>query len=240
MTIPTPAVLLITGASSGIGADVARRLSAPGRTLHLQGRNRERLDAIGSEVSERGGDAVLHQIELTDHAAVDTAMQELRSSIPRLDVLIHSAGLVTLNPVEHIDLTALDQLYDINLRAPFALTNALTPALVAASGQVVFVNSGLGQNARPNWSQYAATKFGLRALADAYRAEIEPKGVRVTTIYPGRTATPMQEQVHRHEGRDYDPDLYASTEDIASSILHILEMSRSALVHEITVRQRSQ
>ncbi len=84
------------------------------------------------------------------------------------------------------------------------LTQALLPALRAAHGTVVFVNSGAGLSANAHWAGYAASKFGLRALADALRAEEAEHGVRVSTVYPGRTATPMQQKVHEQEGRAYD------------------------------------
>lgn len=239
MTIPDPAVLLITGASSGIGRDVARGLAAPGRTLHLLGRDRERLEALATSVRGSGAEAILHQVDLADHAAIDTAAAELAERITRLDALVHSAGIVTLAPVETAAIKDLDRLYAVNLRAPFALTSALTSALIEAEGQVVFVNSGLGQSSRADWSQYAITKFGLRALADAYRAEVDGRGVRVTSVYPGRTASPMQAEVHRHEGRAYEPEACATTEDVAGSVIHVLEMARSASVHELSVRQRS-
>ena len=236
MSIPNPAVIMITGASSGIGAATSRLLAGPGRTLHLQGRDESRLATLAAEVEAAGAKAVLHRLDLADHAAVDAEAARLANDLPRLDGLIHSAGVVTLSPVESADIVDLDQQYAINLRAPFALTAALTPALVTAGGQVVFVNSGAGQRASPGWGQYASTKFGLRAIADAYRAEVADRGVRVTTIYPGRTATPMQAEVHRQEGRPYDPSAFATPEDVASSVVHVLDMPRSATVPEISVR----
>ena len=236
MTIPNPAVIMITGASSGIGAATARLLAGPGRTLHLQGRDDARLAALASEVGDAGGTAVTHRLDLADRHAVDAEATRLATDLPRLDGLVHSAGVVSLAPVESADIADLDHQYAVNLRAPFALTTALTPAIVAAGGQVVFVNSGAGQRASPGWSQYASSKFGLRALADAYRAEVGDRGVRVTTIYPGRTATPMQAEVHRQEGRPYDPTAFATPEDVASSIEHVLLMPRSATVPEISVR----
>lgn len=236
MTIPTPAVLMITGASSGIGAALARRLAAPGRTLHLQGRDESRLDALANEIEASGGTAITHRLDLADRIAVDAEATRLARDVARLDALVHSAGVVGLGSVASADIADLDRQYAINLRAPFAFTTALSPALAVASGQVVFVNSGAGQRASPGWSQYASSKFGLRALADAYRAEVADHGVRVTTVYPGRTATPMQAEVHRQEGRDYDPDAHARPEDVASCIEHALEMPRTANVPEISVR----
>jgi NADP-dependent 3-hydroxy acid dehydrogenase YdfG len=236
MTIADHAILFITGASSGIGAATARRLSAPGRTIHLQGRDEARLAALVAEVTAAGATAVPHRIELEDAAAVDAAAIDLASSISSLDLLVHSAGMVTLSSVESADITELDRQYAVNLRAPFSLTTALTPALLAARGQVVFVNSGAGQRASPGWSQYAATKFGLRALADAFRAEVAERGVRVTTVFPGRTATPMQQKVHRFEGREYHADSFMGPEQVASTIMHAVEMPRSATVPEVSIR----
>ncbi len=236
MPIPDPAVILLTGASSGIGAAAACRLAGPGRTLHLQGRDESRLAAVAAEVTAAGATAVVHRVDLADHAAVDAEAERLRREVPRLDALVHSAGVVSLAPVEESAISDLDWQYAVNLRAPFAFTTALVPALVAARGQVVFVNSGAGQRASPGWSQYAASKFGLRALADAFRAEVAEQGVRVTTVYPGRTATPMQAEVHRFEGRHYDAEAFATPDDVASSIVHALDMPRSATVPEISVR----
>ena len=227
---------LVTGASSGIGAALARQLAAPGRTLHLQGRDESRLAMLAAEVDAAGGTAILHRLDLADQPAVDAEASSLGDRIASLDALVHSAGTVSLGAVESVDIADLDRQYAINLRAPFAFTTALTPALVAASGQAVFVNSGAGQRASPGWSQYASSKFGLRALADAYRAEVADRGVRVTTIYPGRTATPMQAEVHRQEGRPYDPNAHARPEDVANCIAHALEMPRTAIVPEISVR----
>ncbi|MAD78912.1 MAG: short chain dehydrogenase [Planctomycetaceae bacterium] len=236
MSIANDAVLLITGASSGIGAATARLLAAPGRILHLQGRDRPRLAEVERDLQATGAEVLTHPLDLEDRAAVDDAAAALASSIPRLDVLVHSAGMISLNAVGDASIADLDRQYAVNLRAPFALTTALTPALIAARGQAVFVNSGAGLRAGPAWSQYAATKFGLRAMADAYRAEVESDGVRVTTVYPGRTATPMQAEVHRFEGREYDESAFARPEDVASSIIHALDMPRSAIVPEVMVR----
>jgi short-subunit dehydrogenase len=101
---------------------------------------------------------------------------------------------------------------------------------------VVFVNSGAGLNAHPTWSAYAASKFGLRALADALRGEETGHGVRVTTVFPGRTATPMQQKVHAQEGKDYDPDAWSSAETVAATILHVLDLPRDSTVPEVSVR----
>ena len=123
-----------------------------------------------------------------------------------------------------------------NLVAPAELTRLLLPRLRAARGHVVFVNSGAGLAAHPRWSAYAASKHGLRALADALRGEEREHGLRVTTVYPGRTATPMQEKVHRQEGKDYDPSRWVTPEAVAQTVLTALDLPRGSEITDLSVR----
>jgi NADP-dependent 3-hydroxy acid dehydrogenase YdfG len=101
---------------------------------------------------------------------------------------------------------------------------------------VIMVNSGAGLYAHAEWSAYAASKHGLKALADALRAEEHGNGVRVTSVYPGRTATPMQEKVHRQEGRDYDAARWIDPESVATAVLTALDLPRDAELTDLTVR----
>ena len=99
----------------------------------------------------------------------------------------------------------------------------------------MFVNSGAGLHANPEWSAYAASKHGLRALADSLRGEEKEHGVRVTSVYPGRTATPMQERVHEQEGKEYDAADWIRPETVADAILHVLDLPRDATIPDVTV-----
>ena len=98
------------------------------------------------------------------------------------------------------------------------------------------VNSGAGLTASATWSAYAASKFGIRAFADALRAEEQDHGVRVTTVYPSRTATPMQQKVHEQEGKVYDERLWIQPETVAATILHVLDLPPDATIPEVTIR----
>ena len=120
--------------------------------------------------------------------------------------------------------------------SPVELTRAVLPALRAARGTVVFVNSGAGLNANPEWGAYAASKFGLRAVADALRAEEAPAGVRVTSVFLGRTATPMQKKVHEQEGREYDPAEWATPATVAAALVHVLDLPADATLSDVTLR----
>jgi NADP-dependent 3-hydroxy acid dehydrogenase YdfG len=111
------------------------------------------------------------------------------------------------------------------------------PSLVAARGQIVFINSSVGQSVkRPEVAQYAATKHALRAIADSIREEVNPKGVRVLSLYLGRTATPMQEAVAREEGRNYNPESLLQPDDVAEVVVHTLTLPRTAEVTDISIR----
>jgi short-subunit dehydrogenase len=218
---------LITGASSGIGSVVAARLAARGDALLLLARS----DARAKELAERFPGASTLVADLAEPAT----LAGLR--LPeRLDSLLHIAGVVELGPVAGTDVPTWTHTLAANLVSPAELTRLALPALRAARGQVVFVNSGAGLAAHADWSAYAASKHGLRALADALRQEERGNGVRVTTVYPGRTATPMQEKVHVQEGREYDPDRWITPESVATAVLAALDLPRDAELTDLTVR----
>ena len=219
---------LVTGAGSGIGAAVAEVLHARGDRLVLLARS----DSRAAELAERFPGAATVVADLADA----TAVERLAGLPDRLDSLLHVAGVVELAPVAELDAGQLRDQLDVNLVAPAVLTRVCLPALRAAHGTVVFVNSAAGLSAGASWSAYAASKFGLRALADALRAEEQEYGVRVTTVFPSRTATPMQEKVHEQEGRTYDSSRWISPETVAATVVHVLDLPRDATIPEVTVR----
>lgn len=227
------ASVLITGASSGIGRALALVLAQREVSLHLLGRNAQALAETARQARSWGALAQTYSLELTD----DTALLDFAESFDApLDVLIHSAGTITLAPVEEAAIADLDAQYRVNLRAPYLLTQKLLPRLERGGGQIVFVNSGAGLSARGYWSQYAATKHALKAFADALRDELKGRGIRVISVYPGRTATPMQQTVHEQEGRDYDPARFVQPEDVATLTLAALELPATAEVTDVTLK----
>ncbi|MFJ8472791.1 SDR family oxidoreductase [Kitasatospora sp. NPDC094011] len=222
---------LITGAGSGIGAVLAGKLAERGDDLWLLARDARRA----AELRDRFPGARTLVGDLKEPGKLSWAFghQELPVT---LDSLLHVAGTVELGPVGELPVKAWQETLNVNLVAPAELTRLVLPSLRLAKGHVVFVNSGAGLTAHAEWSSYAASKHGLKALADALRQEEHASGVRVTSVYPGRTATAMQVKVHQQEGKAYDADRWIEPESVAKAVLAALDASRDAEITDLTVR----
>jgi short-subunit dehydrogenase len=222
---------LLTGAGSGIGAAVGHRLHDRGDQLVLLARSDERAAGLARDYP--GADTLVADLSDPDGLERLLADAELPDT---LDSVLHVAGAVELATVKDLSLGDLREQLDVNLVAPTVLTRACLPALRRAKGTVLFVNSTSGLRANPTWAAYAASKFGLRGLADALRAEEAEYGVRVTSVFPSRTATPMQEKVHAQEGKDYDPSEWITADTVAEAVLHVLDLPPEATIPELVVR----
>ena len=222
---------LITGAGSGIGAALARRLHDRGDRLVLLARSEERAAELAGDFS----DAATLVADLADPADLERRLAE--AELPeRIDSVLHVAGAVELSAVADLPVGQLREQLDVNLVAPAVLTRACLPALRRAQGTVLFVNSTSGLRANPAWAAYAASKFGLRGFADALRTEEAEHGVRVTSVFPSRTATPMQEKVHDQEGKEYDASAWITPETVADAIVHVLGLPHEATIPELVVK----
>lgn len=223
---------LVTGAGAGIGAALARRLQERGDQLVLTARNQERAESLADSFPS----ARVVVADLADPASLERTVEPALVDVERLDSVQHVAGVVDLAPVASIATAELREQIDVNLVSPAILTRMVLPAVRRARGLVLFVNSSAGLNASADWAAYAASKFGLRALADSLRAEELEHGVRVTTVFPSRTATAMQEKVHEQEGRVYDPSHWLTADTVVDTILHVLDLPASATIPEVVVR----
>ena len=226
---------VVTGASSGIGRVIAIALAREGAHLCAVGRNQSALEETVS-VAQQFSDATGFQADLTSEKGLDPLIQHLKQA-GKLDILIHCAGLMLANRMECSRIEDLDSQYATNVRAPYLLTQRLLPLLTAARGQIVFINSSAGLTAKQaELGQYGATKHALKAIADSLREELNPKGIRVLSVYPGRTATPMQEALFRQEGKAYHPELLLQAEDVASVVVQMLMLPPTAEVTDISMR----
>jgi NADP-dependent 3-hydroxy acid dehydrogenase YdfG len=237
MTSLAGRLAVVSGASSGIGRACALALAAAGADLLLLGRDAGRLrDAAGAARALPGaGAAASLAADLTDEGAA-AMVAERAAALGEAAILVHSAGLYERGALAEAAAAALDRQYQANVRAPYRLTQALLPQLIARQGDIVFINSTQGIAAAPGISQFAATQHAMKAVADALRGEINEAGVRVLTLHAGRTATPRQARIFAGEGREYRPELLMQPEDVAAMLAATLALPRTAEVTSIAMR----
>ena len=232
----TNQMAIVSGASSGIGRAIALGFAREGISLCLLGRNKEQLLCTARAATNSSPKVNVYQVDLSSEQDVSCLIQRLEQEVEDIDVLVHAAGDIVLGDMNSSTVDDLDRQYKINLRAPYLLTQKLLPKIKACRGQVVFINSSMGVHARANVGQYAATKHALKAMADSLRDEVNPDGVRVLSIFAGRTATPMQQTIYRLEKKAYAAHLLLQPGDIASIVLHAVTLPRTAEVTDIHIR----
>ncbi len=229
-------VAVITGVSSGIGRAIALSLAQEGVSLVLVARNIDRLHQV-ADLARTGSPQVrMLSCDLNQDNDLLSLVSILKE-LPEVHILIHCAGTIRLGSIGNEPVESLDEMYRVNLRAPFVLTQALLPALRSCQGQIVFINSSAGAaKSGANNGLYAAMKHGLRVLADSLRDDVNPDGVRVISFFTGRTATPMQAYVHQVVGRPDRPELLIQPEDMVILLKQALTLPRTVEVTDLHFR----
>ena len=219
---------LVTGGTSGIGAAIVQQLAERGaRVLTTSRTGADLASAQGVESSSA---------DLGVEADVDRVVSDVLSRSGKLDILIHNAAGLWCGPLSELPLATFDELYRVNVRAVVQLTQKLLPLLIEAQGQLVFINSSAAQRVPTDLAAYSATKYALRALTDGWRLELNRHGVRVLSVFCGRVATPMQNRLHEHEGKNYRPERLLQPSDIASCVMNALTLPRTAEVTDLHLR----
>ncbi|WP_295626666.1 SDR family oxidoreductase [uncultured Corynebacterium sp.] len=236
-------VALVTGASRGIGRAIAHDL---GRDHHVLvgATTMEGAAAVVAELPSAEAfvadltdpDQVAEAVAragLDDTAGVVAASGE--GSAPRLDVLVHSAGIWASSTVAEADRDEWARLLDVNVVSVVDLTSRVLPAMRAARGTIVAINSGSGYKSGPGQGLYSASKFALRAVTDALREE-ERDNLRVSSVHPGRVDTDMQVQIMGAD--DYDGSKYVHVDSIAAAVRLCVDATDDCIVEEVSVRPR--
>ena len=228
---------LITGASQGIGLALATAFNIGGAALVLTGRSQQKLENAAANLE--GTDAPTPDLLTADMGSasdVDALAKTVRERYKSLDVLVHNAALYRRATWRDTTPEDLSEIFATNLFGPVRLTRHLLPLLERTAGSIVLLNSSVVQSSGANVGAYATSKQALRAFADSLRAEVSPAGIRVLSVYPGRTATPLQAGVFRVEGRPYQPERLLQPADVAAAITACLTLAASAEVTDLHLR----
>lgn len=215
---------LVSGATSGIGRAIVEQLISEGWQVVALGRNEQRLAELAAHEQ-----ITAHRINLTRLTAED-----LPAVTPeRIDALVHAAGVLPTASIEEISDAEWDEVFAVNVTAAMQLARATLPALRVSRGTIVFLNSGAGVFDRPKNTVYGATKHALRGFANGLRADVEHDGVRVTSVYPGPTDTPMLS-----EPKDRSVMIQPAT--VARAVVGAILASDDTQLTDIHVRPRAE
>jgi NAD(P)-dependent dehydrogenase (short-subunit alcohol dehydrogenase family) len=216
-------VALITGASRGIGAAVAKRFAAEGAHVILIARTVAGLEEVDDAVKAAGGQATLVPCDLSDFEAVDMLGPALIERFKKLDIFVGNAGVLgEMTPLTHYDAKSWHEVFDVNVHANWRLIRTLDPLLRRSeSGRAILVTSGAAANPRAFWGAYAVTKAAVETLAQVWASELKNSNVRVNLLNPGPTRTSMRAAAFPGE----DPETLKTPEKIVGQFV---EMASSA------------
>lgn len=216
-------IALVTGASRGIGAGVARRFAAEGAHLILTARTVGGLEEIDDQVKAAGGSATLVPADLTELDQIDQMGGAIYQRFGRLDVLVgNAATLGILSPLPHVEPSVWEETMMLNATVNFRLIRSFDPLLrLSDAGRAIFVTSGAARSAHPYWGPYSASKAALEALVRTYAGEISKTSVRANIVSPGGVRTSMRAQAFPGE----DPDTLPPPDDITEIFVRLAEPS---------------
>jgi NADP-dependent 3-hydroxy acid dehydrogenase YdfG len=189
-------VVVITGASSGLGEAAARLLSAQGATVVLAARRADRIQSLAAELTKAGGKALAVATDVTDRQQVKKLVDTAVQAYGRIDVMINNAGLMQQSPLERLKVDEWDNMIDINVKGVlYGIAAALPHMQRQKSGHVINVSSVAGHKVTPNGTVYCATKHAVRVISEGLRQEVKPYDIRTTIISPGAVATELPNHI---------------------------------------------
>ncbi|MGX2993259.1 SDR family NAD(P)-dependent oxidoreductase [Streptomyces sp. JNUCC 64] len=242
---------LVTGASSGIGAAVARALAARGAVVTLAARRRDRLEAVARDITARGGTALVVEADVSGEPGATAAVESAVARAGRLDIVVNNAGVLLLGPVEDAPTEEWERMVRLNLLGVALVTRAALPHLLRAAASaprevadLVNVSSVGGRIATPNTAVYNAAKSGVNAFSESLRQEVARRHVRVAVIEPGFVATELpfhsRPDVLARLAGDFDPGTPLDPADVAETICHVVTRPRHMAVNEVLLRPAEQ
>jgi NADP-dependent 3-hydroxy acid dehydrogenase YdfG len=239
--------VLITGASSGIGAATMRLMADEGARVVGVARRNDRIDSLISEIRATGGSALGLPADVTERDEVNRCVDRVIQEFGRIDVLVNNAGIMPLSPVRELRVEEWDRMIDVNVRGLLYCIAAVLPHMLRQhKGHIVNVGSVAGRRPFPTGTIYSATKFAVRAISAGLRNELSPNdNIRVTDVEPGVVATELADHIadaaarqtfaQRWEGRRM-----LDAEDIGRAIVYVASQPEHVNVNELLVRPTEQ
>jgi NADP-dependent 3-hydroxy acid dehydrogenase YdfG len=232
-------VILVTGASSGIGMAVARLLGPSKAHLVLSARSEEKLRQLAQDIEARGGSALPVAADFAREEGIDRAFAAIQGTYGRLDVLVNSAGLGVYDLVRDGKTQDWHRMMDLNLFGlMYASQRALRLMLPQKRGHIINISSVAGRFCIPGWAVYVATKWGVNGFSDTLRREVCKDNIRVTLIEPGAVDTPWGENIP--ESFRASRTAFLAAEDVARAIIYAIEQPPEVAINEILIRPTQQ
>jgi len=226
---------LITGATGGMGSEIAKQLVTDGVHLILLGRNEKKLKSLKDTlrgISSAGIETVCLDLSMD----IEKPAKELASRLKHLDIFLYTAGVIIPNHIENVTSREFEEQFNVNFRSVFTLVQAMLPLLKEARGEIIMVNSSVIKGAKDELSVYSSAKHAMAGFTESLRQEVNPCGVRVVNIIPGKTATAMQEDLHRRKNLKMKGELLIQPYEIAYTILKILKLPFTSEITELVIR----
>jgi 3-oxoacyl-[acyl-carrier protein] reductase len=228
--------VLVTGASRGIGRAIALRFASAGADVIVAARNRDELRDLAQEIKSAGRRCLVVPTDLRDPSSIANLAQGIREEFQGLDVLVNNAGVGAWAPLGELTLEQYDEMFDVNMRAVFLLTQAVLPFMrEQGSGHIVNIASTSSRWTYPEGTVYCASKFAVLGFSEALAKELRTTGVRVTAVCPGQVNTFLGGATPA----DWSKEMLTG-EDVAESVLHAVSLPPHALVTELVVWPRGE
>ncbi|RYX86123.1 SDR family oxidoreductase [bacterium] len=238
-------IVVITGASSGLGEATARLLADQGASVVLGARRADRIQALADEINSKGGKAFAVTTDVTDSAQVKALVDSAVEKYGRIDVIINNAGLMPQSLLERLKIDEWDRMIDVNIKGVlYGIAAALPYMTEQKSGHIINVSSVAGHKVRPGSSVYAATKHAVRALSEGLRQEVKPYNIRTTIISPGAVATELpntitDSEVAQNINKFYE-EVAIPADSFARTVVFAMSQPEDVDINEILFRPTRQ